>query len=637
MERSVGTARGTATGQCAATEWNATSDIAGSARPARAQTATHDGCDLQHDWQTVDRALRSIAKRRAGLDAEEARWLREAEALKIWRELGMVCALDYVERVLGYGPRTARERLRVARALGGLPTLSTALANGELSYSAVRELSRVATCATEADWLAHARGKNLREVEELVADHHLGDRPDDPKDPRARTHVVRLELSAETFALFRQARQVLDSEHGTSLSEDQLITQLCNAVLDGTPANEPTGRAKFQVAVTVCARCRQGWQHGAGAKIPIAPAALERVMCDAQHIGSIDGDAPARAHQDISPSVARFVWHRDASRCRVPGCRSARGLELHHLVHRADGGGHDASNIALLCSACHLAHHAGTLQISGTAEHLEVVRAAHSATDASPDHVNTMDVREAHARRGAPMAGHVAVTRVHVDPRSAREGLDRRDAPMAGHATGAQVHVEPCCARDGLDRRDAPMPGHATGAQVHMDTCRAREALDRRDAPMPGHATGAQVHVDTCRARDGLDRRDTPMAGHVTGAQVHVDTCRARDGQDRRDTPMAGHVTGAWVHVDTCGAREGLDRRDAPMPGHATGAQVHVDTTTTVDREALCADATAALKQAGWTPAIAQAAVRGASAALDASGTLEQLLVEALRRCRRNR
>src|SRR6187549_1885638 len=97
------------------------------------------------DWRVVDRALRAIANRIAGLDAEEARWLREAEALKIWRPLGMVSAIDYMERVLGYAPRTAQDRLRVARALGALPRLTSALANGELAFTAVRELTRVAT------------------------------------------------------------------------------------------------------------------------------------------------------------------------------------------------------------------------------------------------------------------------------------------------------------------------------------------------------------------------------------------------------------------------------------------------------------------------------------------------------------
>src|ERR1043166_8980164 len=209
------------------------------------------------DWQSIDRALRRIARGHAELDAEEMRWVRAAEARQIWRPLGMVSLLDYLERVMGYRPRTAQDRLRVARALGSLPGLTAALAGGELSFSAVRELTRVATPETESAWRAAAAGKNVREIEELVADHHPGDRPDDPKDPAGRTHVGRFELSAETVALLRQARQVLDDEHGTNLSDDQLIAGLCHAVLDGAPASEPTGRAKFQIAVTVCERCRQ--------------------------------------------------------------------------------------------------------------------------------------------------------------------------------------------------------------------------------------------------------------------------------------------------------------------------------------------------------------------------------------------
>src|ERR1041384_5882845 len=79
------------------------------------------------DWRPRGGALREIAIRRAGLDGEEARWLREAEAVQIWKPLGMVSMIDYVERVLGYGPRTAQDRMRVARALGDLPELSAAL------------------------------------------------------------------------------------------------------------------------------------------------------------------------------------------------------------------------------------------------------------------------------------------------------------------------------------------------------------------------------------------------------------------------------------------------------------------------------------------------------------------------------
>jgi hypothetical protein len=316
-------------------------------------------------WREIDRALRKIARRRAALDADEARWLREAETLQIWRELGMVLALDYMERVLGYGPRAAQERLRVARALADLPVLDTALACGTLAFTAVRELTRVATRATERAWTDAAEGKNLREIEELVAGHRPGDLPSDPADPDVTTHVVRFELSPETFARLRQAHQALDEEHGARLTDDELVTALCDAALEGAP----TGRAKFQVSMHVCARCNQGWQEGAGAKIAVGAAAVARAECDAQRI---DGDG--RARQDITPKTRRRVWKRDGGRCRVPGCRSTRGLDIHHIAHRANGGGNDESNLCLVCGACHRAHHDGRLRISGTADRLVVTR-----------------------------------------------------------------------------------------------------------------------------------------------------------------------------------------------------------------------------------------------------------------------
>jgi hypothetical protein len=139
--------------------------------------------DGELTWERVHAALLAIAEDRAALEAKELAWLRRAEALQIWKPLGMVNAIDYMGRVLGYAPHTAHERLRVARALGGLPEVEQAFTAGELCFSAVRELTRVATPATETSWLAAARGKSLREVEQLVKDHQPGDGPEDPPTP----------------------------------------------------------------------------------------------------------------------------------------------------------------------------------------------------------------------------------------------------------------------------------------------------------------------------------------------------------------------------------------------------------------------------------------------------------------------
>jgi hypothetical protein len=54
------------------------------------RVAAADEWDRQHEaeWVRIDQKLRSLATRRSALDAEEARLLRYAEELKLWRGWG---------------------------------------------------------------------------------------------------------------------------------------------------------------------------------------------------------------------------------------------------------------------------------------------------------------------------------------------------------------------------------------------------------------------------------------------------------------------------------------------------------------------------------------------------------------------
>jgi len=319
----------------------------------------------EREWQRIDRALRVLAKRRSALDADEMQLLACATRIEIWRQLGMVSLHEYLEHVLGYSPRQATERVRVATALEGLPELADALASGELHFSAVRELTRVATRETEQAWIDHARGKNLRQIEQAVAGRKRGDRPGDPADPELVAQTIRFDVRPATLALLRQAQQALEAERGERLDDDALIAALCNAVLAGN-SDDDSGRAKHQILITRCEDCGAGWQEGAGTKQPLDDADLARVECDAQHVGE------RRATQDVPPRVVRFVKRRDGGRCCVPGCRSARYLEIHHIVPREHGGSHTAENLTLLCDGHHRALHDGKLSITGSAPKLEV-------------------------------------------------------------------------------------------------------------------------------------------------------------------------------------------------------------------------------------------------------------------------
>jgi hypothetical protein len=95
-----------------------------------------------------------------------ARWLsRQYELVRLiaaldasgeWALDGSMTCAHWVAEALDVEVCTAREWLRIGRALADLPLVDSALAQGRLSYSKVRALTRVATPETEAELCALA-------------------------------------------------------------------------------------------------------------------------------------------------------------------------------------------------------------------------------------------------------------------------------------------------------------------------------------------------------------------------------------------------------------------------------------------------------------------------------------------------
>src|SRR5204862_8194670 len=140
----------------------------------------------------TDRLGDEIAELSAQLDAATARLLelnRAFDARGGWNTGFRACAAWLSWRV-GLTPGAARERVRVARALGTLPLLANALARGELSYAKVRALTRVATTETEERLLGVGRGGTAAQVERIVRGWRRVDRKAEAKET-ARRHASR--------------------------------------------------------------------------------------------------------------------------------------------------------------------------------------------------------------------------------------------------------------------------------------------------------------------------------------------------------------------------------------------------------------------------------------------------------------
>jgi hypothetical protein len=216
-------------------------------------------------WRELHRRFRSAATRRGALDHEELALIREAITVQIWRELGMVSIREYLEHVMGYTPGVASERVRVAEALDAMPALDGALASGELSFSAVKAITRIATRKTERAWLAACRGKKMREIEELLSEREAGDRPESPRRPDLRLQDVHLKLPPHVIALQREVRKKLEAELGERIDDAYLYEVALRSVLRGT---SDAKKAPTQIAISVCPSCKVARQRAGNVEDP---------------------------------------------------------------------------------------------------------------------------------------------------------------------------------------------------------------------------------------------------------------------------------------------------------------------------------------------------------------------------------
>ena len=61
---------------------------------------------------------------------------------------------------------------------------------------------------------------------------------------------------------------------------------------------------------------------------------------------------------NIPNATRKEVYRRDGYRCAL--CDSAKGLQVHHCITRAEGGSNQPENLICLCWKCHAAAH-GTI------------------------------------------------------------------------------------------------------------------------------------------------------------------------------------------------------------------------------------------------------------------------------------
>ncbi len=295
----------------------------------------------------------------------------------------------------------AREHVRVGRRLEELALIREAYARGELSYSKVRALTRVASAADEAELLmlaGHLTAEHLERLcrayrragaggggEVAASDRHrrryLSSGWDDdgcmvlrarlsPEEGAVVSAALRLvqdQLRSDAEGAATEVAEAADDGWGASLAD--ALAAMAASVLSGQSGQRrpASGADCYQVVVHADARALDAsGAAGAGAGAEAAhledgPAlggeTLRRLCCDTKLVLMVDGPegtpvATGPRTRTISAALRRALRARDGG-CVFPGCTHRAFVDAHHIEHWCEGG---ATTLANLCELCRLHH-----------------------------------------------------------------------------------------------------------------------------------------------------------------------------------------------------------------------------------------------------------------------------------------
>ena len=147
------------------------------------------------------------------------RLIRTFDERRLWGLSGAKSMAHWLNWRVGLDIGAAREKVRVAHALKDLPKTAKKLERGEISYSKVRALTRVARPADEEKFLNFARYGTASNVERLVRGIRQAERAEDADfamlihekrelvayDADDGSLLVRARLTPEVGAIFLEA------------------------------------------------------------------------------------------------------------------------------------------------------------------------------------------------------------------------------------------------------------------------------------------------------------------------------------------------------------------------------------------------------------------------------------------------
>jgi hypothetical protein len=327
--------------------------------------------------------------------------IRRFDEIDGWFAQGAMSCAHWLTWRIGLDPGAAREKVRVARALGSLPLIDAAFAAGRLSYAKVRAITRVADVVNEERLLQVALAATGAQLERICRGLRLATRTelDAAKERYVRARVlgnglVKLEIvvtpdeSEVILQAIDHARQTI-----TPPTPKPDATAAAAPAVDGPKPPAAPRPSAVDALVHIASVTISGGAAAVEAPAPdrceivfhvdrhltapdgvlnarledgtgVSAETLRRVCCDGGVVAAVVDQQGAvldvgRRTRAIPTAIRRALWLRDQC-CRFPGCMNQRYVHGHHIKHWLHGGPTSLDNLVLLCSFHHRqVHEAG--------------------------------------------------------------------------------------------------------------------------------------------------------------------------------------------------------------------------------------------------------------------------------------
>jgi 5-methylcytosine-specific restriction endonuclease McrA len=305
--------------------------------------------------------------------------IREFDEGRHWEEQGFRSCVEWLGFHCGLGPGAAREHLRVAHALPGLPKIGEAFADGRLSYSKVRAMTRVATPANEGFLMMVAKHGAASHVERLVSQYRRVQKLEHPDKAgelylarettyhfdddgclmmKVRVPADRGELVVKALEMAMEAAYDPDDESPVAARRTDALCDVAETYLNH-PESSGSTADRYQVVIHTQADGAAQVENGPH----VSAETLQRVSCDCC-VTEIEEDRYGevlnigRRSRTIPPAMRRALKARDGG-CRFPGCTNHKFVDGHHIQHWSQGGETSLDNLVLLCRHHHHLVHEG--------------------------------------------------------------------------------------------------------------------------------------------------------------------------------------------------------------------------------------------------------------------------------------